>query len=238
MNVLPQHKKYIEERFARAELSEEPFPHMRVRDVLPPEVYREMEAALPPPAEVKRALLRDRFRRWIKRAWRLPKPDPVYFYISNEAKAGHLDSYAAEWHRRFGGYVGLVERLLHERLRVQQPWHSGQRVFFFRPTGWAIPPHVHPRAELTNTLIYFPSSENTVEQGTLLYRARPGVTLKGESGTAEYGSDQLEPVTIVPYLPNTLVTWINTPGSVHSSIEIAGGAPRRYLYFVSVRAEH
>jgi hypothetical protein len=238
VDVLPQHKKYIEERFARAQVSEEPFPHLCVRDVLPPELYRDMEAALPPAAEVTRALRRDRLRRWMRRAWRLPKPDPVYFYISGEAKAGHLDAYAPEWHRRFSGYVGLVETLLHERLRVQQPWHSGQRVFFFRPTGWAIPPHVHPRAELTNTLIYFPSPENTVEQGTLLYRPRPGATLQGTSGTAEYRSDQLEPAAIVPFLPNTLVTWVNTPEAVHGSIEIAGAAPRRYLYFVSTRAEH
>ena len=45
-------------------------------------------------------------------------------------------------------------------------------------------------------------------------------------------------MTIVPYLPNTLVAWVNTPEALHGSIEIAGGAPRRYLYFVSLRTDH
>jgi len=236
--MLPQYQDYIREKFSRAPVSEAPFPHLCIRDVLPAELYREMEEALPARAEVARALTRDRLRRWARRPWRVPKADPVYFYISADATAGHLDAYAAEWHRRFGDYIALVETLLHERLRVQEPWVSGQRVFFFRPTGWAIPPHVHPRSEITNTMIYFPSSQNLVEQGTLLYRPRPGAKLKPSSDTAEYDSGELEPAAIIPYLPNTLISWVNTPAAVHGSIELAGAPARRYLYFVSSRAPH
>jgi hypothetical protein len=198
-----------------------------------------MEAALPAPSEVTAAIRRDTWRRWAKRFWRRPQPDPVYFYLSPEAKAGHLDRYAADWHRRFGGYVSLVESLLHERFRIQQPWLSGQRVFFFRPAGWAIPPHVHPSAELTNNMIYFPTTQNTAEQGTLLYRPR-GNGMSGQEGsptTVEYRREELEPVSIIPFLPNTLISWINSPAAMHGSIEIVGGAQRRYLYFVSLRRD-
>ena len=236
--MLARHQDYIREKFSRAAVAEEPFPHLCIRDALPLELYREMEDALPARAEVRRALTRDRLRRWARRPWRWPDAGPVYFYVSADAMAGHLDGYAAEWHRRFGDYIALVETLLHERLRVQEPWVSGQRVFFFRPTGWAIPPHVHPRSEVTNTMIYFPSAQNLVEQGTLLYRPRPNAKLKRSSDTAEYDSAELEPATIIPYLRNTLISWVNTPDAVHGSIEIAGAPARRYLYFVSSRAPH
>jgi hypothetical protein len=236
--MLPTYRDYIREKFSRATMSEDPFPHLYIRDALPPELYREMETALPAASEVRGALRRDRLRRWARRPWRLPNPDPVYFYVSAEAKAGDLDAYSAEWHRRFGDTIALVETLLHERLRVQEPWVSGQRVFFFRPTGWAIPPHVHPRSEVTNTMIYFPSRENLPEQGTLLYRPRPNVELRPSPGAEQYDSGDLEPAAIIPYLPNTLISWVNTPGAVHGSTEIAGAPARRYLYFVSSRAPH
>ena len=127
--MLPNYRDYIREKFLRATMSEDPFPHLYIRDALPPELYREMETALPAASEVRGALRRDRLRRWARRPWRLPNPDPVYFYVSAEAKAGDLDAYSAEWHRRFGDTIALVETLLHERLRVQEPWVSGQRVF-------------------------------------------------------------------------------------------------------------
>jgi hypothetical protein len=236
--MLPKHQQYIRDKFARAAVALEPFPHLHIRDVLPPELYQEMEAALPPPREVKSAIRHDQLRRWVRRAWRRPRPDPVYFYVSAEAKAGHLDRYAPEWQRRFGDYLVLVENLLHERFRIQEPWLSGQRVFFFRPAGWAIQPHVHPSAELTNTMIYFPSAQNTVEQGTLLYRPRANGALAASQVTVEHKREELEPVAIIPFLPNTLISWINTPTAMHGSIEIAGGAQRRYLYFVSLRKDH
>jgi len=77
-----------------------------------------------------------------------------------------------------------------------------------------------------------------VEQGTLLYRPRPGAKLKPSRATAEYDSGELEPAAIIPYLPNTLISWVNTPAAVHGSIEIAGAPARRYLYFVSSRVPH
>jgi hypothetical protein len=234
--MLSKYDEYIREKFSRAAVNEDPFPHLWIRDALPPKLYEEMERALPARAELARAFRRDQLQRWARRPWRLPNLDPVYFYISAYAKVGHLDTYSVEWHRRFGEYIGLVETLLHERLRVQQPWVSGQRVFFFRPTGWAIPPHVHPRSELTNTMIYFATPHNPVEQGTLLYRPRPDVRLQPSVGTEQYDSAELEPAAIIPYLPNTLISWVNTPEAVHGSIEVAGAPARRYLYFVSSRA--
>src|SRR6185369_5194296 len=103
--MFPRYQDYIREKFSRAPVSEAPFPHLCIRDVLPAELYREMEEALPARAEVTRALTRDRLRRWARRPWRLPKPDPVYFYISGVAEAWQKDAYAAEWHRRFGDYI-------------------------------------------------------------------------------------------------------------------------------------
>ena len=238
--MLPRHEQYIKDKFAKAIPAPDPFPHLCIRDVLPPELYREMEDALPSTAEVKRSILKASFmRKPPRRFWEMLRLAPAYFYISPNAKAGtKLDRYAADWHRQFGDYIALVEGLLHERLRVQEPWSSGQRVFFFRPAGWSIAPHVHSSVELTNTIIYFPTPQNTVEQGTLFYRPLAGVDLKPIATTVEYGRGSVEPAAIIPFLPNMLISWINSPASIHGSIEIAGGALRRYLYFISVQKGH
>ena len=77
--MLPTYRDYIREKFSRATMSEDPFPHLYIRDALPPELYREMETALPAASEVRGALRRDRLRRWARRPWRLPNPDPGVF---------------------------------------------------------------------------------------------------------------------------------------------------------------
>ena len=122
--------------------------------------------------------------------WRVPKPDPVYFYLSSEAKAGHLDAYGPEWHRRFAGYVA----------RGDSRASAGAATLGFGRARVLLPAdgmgHSYPmciRAPLTNTLIYFPSDENTAEQGTLLYRRKSGLKLQDQERDRPIRQQALEP---------------------------------------------
>jgi hypothetical protein len=71
----------------------------------------------------------------------------------------------------YNRYISILEQLLHRKLRCQD-WATGQRMFFYRPAGWAITPDTHGQAELLNALISFPSPQNASEQGTFFYRPR------------------------------------------------------------------
>jgi hypothetical protein len=234
--MLKAHEDWIMAKFSTAELETEPFPYIYIRDILPLSLYQEMAAATPSERMFRRAVTVDQIWRTLTtpriRFWR-PVETIAFFNVSDQGAPDRFTAYSRDWHKRFTGYIDLIEKQMHERLGTNVPWEPGQRVFFYRPVGWSIAPHTHPKSELTNAMIYFPTVHNMPEQGTLLYRPRPDRSLAASSGTDLFSRQDLEPTTIIPFLPNTLIAWINSAISVHGTVEVAHSAARRYLYFVS-----
>jgi hypothetical protein len=230
---------YIRARIAAAVVKTDPFQHMLIRDVLPPELYAELDAAQPSEDEWRagaqrqymRTRQRGRLRFWLTTPRR---PQTVHFHVWDQPDQTDFGDYSVPFHQKAGHYISAIETAVHAKLR-RQDWTPGQRVFFYRESGWAIDPHTHPAAELTNNILYFPSPENSSEQGTLFYRHKNGRPPQADD-TAEFRPQDLEVAAFIPYTPNTLISWINAPDSIHGSVEIAGAAARRYLYFVSLAA--
>jgi hypothetical protein len=232
----------IRRRFAEAQVAGDPFPHLIIRDVLPLTIYRAMEAAAPSTTEFQRAARRHRREqpfnlprlKSLIKFWRPVLPADASFHVSHEkVPTQGLERYSPIWRDRFGTCIDLINTLAHEKLKAPG-YIEGQRVFFFRPSGWAINPHHHVPQELLNLLLYFPSAENTPDQGTLLYRQRESSQTELVR-PIEHSKRSVEPAVIVPYLPNMMVAWLNSKQTVHGSIEIAGAAARRYLYINSTR---
>jgi hypothetical protein len=225
---------YIRERFAGAAVKDDPFPHIVIRDVLPPDLYAQMDAAQPSEAEWSRAVRRKSgwriSRHSMRRGLSLFRRDPAQIAISEERS--DFPSLSEIWRREFAPYLDLIDSLMHAKFK-RQDWRPGQRLFFYRPAGWAIVPHTHNETELTNSLLYFPAEDNITEQGTFLYR----YTGQDRPQHENFSHSDVEVAAFVPYTRNTLVSWINSPASVHGSMETAHSAARRYLYFVSERLD-
>jgi hypothetical protein len=235
--MTPGEEAHIRGHFGETSVIAEPFAHIFVREVLPWAVYHDMETAQPSIAECKRAAFARAWKpaRLASRLkfWRPLSPADALFYISRQRiPADGLERYSSLWMERFGPYIELISVLAHQKLGAPE-YNVGQWVFMWRPSGWAITAHRHGEEELLNALLYFPSSENTQMQGTILYRQR-------KAGLADFAKmpamKDIEPAVSVPYLPNCLVAWLNGPNTFHGSAEIPGSAARRYLYMNSTRA--
>lgn len=230
----PDYARYIRDRFSAAAVNPDPFPHILIRDVLPADLYSSLDATQPTEREwrdgAQREYMRNR-KRGRLRFWRTsPRlPQTVHFAMDDAPEASDFSPYSAPFNKKAGPYVSLLETEIHAKFR-RQDWRPGQRLFFYREPGWAIEPHTHSAAELTNSLLYFPSAENSSDQGTFFYRRK---TCEPKDD-AVFRPQDLEVSAFIPYTPNTLISWVNSPDSVHGSVEIAGAASRRYLYFVSL----
>jgi hypothetical protein len=222
------YESYIRARFAGAVVNTDPFPHLVIRDVLPADLYAEMEAAQPSEDEWRDAIRRRvGLAKRLKRKFLGAKFELPAAQIPLSSEDSDFPERSVAWRERFGPYVDLIDNLMHAKFK-RQDWRPGQRIFFYRPQGWAIAPHTHSDIELTNSLLYFPSKDNITEQGTFLYRH---VGAEQE----HYDHSDVEVAAFIPYTRNTLLSWVNTPSSVHGSMETAHSAARRYLYFVGER---
>lgn len=236
----PAHENYIRVRFASCNVNDEPFRHICIRDVLPPDLYAEMEATFPSRKELERANTANRLRYFAKhpriRFWRAPA-EPIGVYISQVAPNGRFPEQSRALKERYADCIDLVEALIHEKLGTANLWKPGQRLLYWRPSGWSVVPHTHSESELANAMIYFPTDANTPDQGTIFYRKRGDGPPKWTTGTDVFDPRDVEPVAIIPFVPNTLISWLNSPMAIHGSVELAGGAARAYVYFVSERKQ-
>jgi hypothetical protein len=105
--------------------------------------------------------------------------------------------------------------------------------FCRRMRGWTIDPHTHDVGQAIQWMLYFPLPRSTEDQGTMFYRlikpkAVAGKKLRG--GSLWFDADEIEYCFMVPYRPNTLVAFLNTPYSVHGTVDIPRMVARRYFF--------
>jgi hypothetical protein len=251
------YERHIRERFAAAAVALEPFPHLVVRDVLPAGLYEEIEANCPSALECFVSTLRVQWRRSRPMLGvRLPRPyrtqqQAMISFRPGDLTTPPLGRYIDRW-SRYRPYFDLVDYLTIKAyepvtvayaaqlrragfIRQPQPLQIGQGIFTHRTETWRIPPHVHASAQIIQGMIYFPLPGSTPEQGTVLYRLKGRKSVPGADlmRTFEFAADEVEEAGLMPYHPNTLASFLNTPLSIHASPDVPGPA-RRYTFTAAV----
>lgn len=246
--MTPEHEAYIRRRFAVAAVQNEPFPHLVIRDVLPPQVYEEMNADCPSQLRHVVASVLATGGRPLRRYWQ----QPMFALRPNNETTASLGSFARQWQNRYTPYIDLIDRLTIEAYRpaaeafmsqlrragfmtAPSKIHLGQSIFTHRTEWWQIPPHVHASAQIIQSMIYFPLPGSSPEQGTVLYRLkRPKHVPAAElMQTYTFTAGEVERAGQMPYHPNTLASFLNTPLAIHASPDIPGPS-RRYTFTAAV----
>lgn len=235
MNI--EEEKYIRDKFKTNRIEREPFPHLYVENILPPHIYAEIIAALPSAVQI--ALLPPMQIKDTTRAFEVRAGAPT---------SPGLEDMAKVWEQRFKPYTDLVDELtakmfgphvrLHRRRMKRRGWSvndpkavAGQSMFCFRGPGWEIPPHTHDINQTVQSMIYFPDMPYGDEQGTYLYKRPPFLfDLRLKPFLRTKVRRLLWGKKLLPYRPNTLVSFLNSPRSVHGTKNIEGLAPRRYIF--------
>jgi hypothetical protein len=246
----PEFETYIRERFAGARVNEDPFPHLVIRDVLPPALYAEMKICLPTSQKWMLAALADSLsekrqrlglplalaglaRSYVKRTLM----QPMFALRPDNQTSAVLSTYSDRWIKRFRLYIDLVDDLTAHAFapHLNGTTKRGQSVFC-RRIEWAISPHVHDRQQSIQSMIYFAKDDTAPERGTILYRPKRGGEVPSLSDrTVHVDASRLEQVTVMPYYPNTLASFVNIEHSFHSPPLTAGSA-RDYVFTGSLWA--
>ncbi|HUC64004.1 MAG TPA: hypothetical protein VMA53_01170 [Stellaceae bacterium] len=225
--------RYIEGRIADATIIGRPYPYIYVREIFPAALYQAMTRDLPEPE-----------------AWENSGVAEPHFDIIGGNTSDGLETAAQMWRERYSGYIDLLNRLLAAKFSSQidavfgrygklglingtPEIFTGQSLFCQRPSGWQITPHAHNIAEVLQSLIYFPLTGSDTGLGTRLFETSLRAELSRIDIQHKDGSFARERVWFfesVPYEPNALFTFLNSPIAVHSAEDTAHEPPRRYIF--------
>lgn len=241
-----EHERYIRTRFAAATVHDDPFPYLEIDGILPPDLYETMNAAAPGPVYCAALIALSRLKS--------STPMPVHFALrKNNFSSPGLLRFEKSW-ERFADVITLVDELIlatfrpriarylsvlrHRGLiRAETSIDLGQAIFCHRTRGWEIGPHLHNISQLVQSMIYFPLPGSKPEQGTLFYRFRDRGRHMAASDlqhTIMIPMSAIEEAVSITYEPNKLVSWLNTPLSVHASSNIT--SPNRRYTFTAISA--
>ena len=230
----------------------DPFPHLVVDDAVDPELYRELEAALPP-AET---LLRGR-----------PLENNTPYHYSAEhllALASPLWREFAEVHTSAAFFAEVVAlfgdtiRTLHPKLKTQagkpleamkssirfvEPFADAAldcQIVYGSPVTHSTRAHrVHVDREvaLYAGLLYFRRDDDRSSGGDLeLYRFRGSARAYDEARNVE--DALVERVKTIPYAANRLVFFIHSPVALHGvSVRSVTPCPRMHVNFLAELGE-
>ena len=231
---------HISQAIRMADMRTDPFEHIVVEQVLPPEVYDLACAAIPPEVffddhdPIKRNL--------------------VFPVVFGPALGSHV------WNFVDGVIAGrmiqpaVIERF-HEPLQHHYdtifgpafrakanalPHRSGSGRLMLRRRGYHLDPHRDPKRSLLTCLLYLARPGDSETHGTQLFRVhddREASYKQTYYPEAEGGRCEL--VTVVPFRPNTMLVFLNSSGAHGATIPAdASEDVARYSYQFYVAPEN
>jgi hypothetical protein len=229
----------VMQRVAATPLRLEPFEHLYVEEVFPPAIY----------AELQRLRLADAVYTPLNKTARVsPKysasrlccfpPQLEESGATAEQKAfwgGLFAAFMAHevrqlWLQRFKAAVEDNLRLLAAALeRAKRVRVSSELLLMRDKAAYALGPHTDNRAKLISVLFYLAPDESAAELGTTLYRPKDPAFLC--PGGPHHPRRLFEPVTTLPYRPNTLLAFPKSQRCFHGVEPVAEGRQRDLLLY-------
>lgn len=228
-------EQYTLYQIANAPLREHPFPHILVRDVFEPALYRRMmENLLPPelmrPIKEERPVNRkypdERFVYTLARDRIDALPQP-YRDFWDELTRWLLDTpFAVTLFNKFGTFI-------HQRFGAGQPAFHNEALLVDDRVRYALGPHTDAPSKVITLLFYLPADESRTHLGTSIYAPRdPSFNCPGGP---HHPYELFDRVVTMPYLPNTLFAFFKNDRSFHGVEPIRDRDYRRHLLLYDIK---
>lgn len=250
LNVLDHVLRAVRE--GRAAIEREPFPHLVVEDVLPPDLYDTIESRFPTTAYVAQTEAPEDNRTYLRTSDASLADDalPDFWRSFIEANSAHTVFQSAceiwgddirERHPGLATNFGKeLEAFTTARRSGKGDSPANRRADLMIDCQFGVNtpvtaigtprgPHVDRGAKLFSALLYVRDEKDESTGGEYeLFRLRRGPFPK--SKMKKVPERYLEPVKKVPYRPNQIVMWMNTPDAVHAvAPRSITPFPRRYI---------
>jgi len=222
---------HVQQAITDAELLTDPFPHMVVTDVVPPDVYKLMLRAIPPAdffgdKDLTKQNLRipvDRCPELTTRVWQ---------FVDDTARNVVVPAVVARFREPlWQHYETLFGQALAARAAALPQAPNGGRVMLRRP-GYHLSPHRDPKRSMLTCLMYLAAPGADESYGTKIFRVSGD---QESSYTQTYYPEQngatCELAKTVPFRPNSMLVFLNGTGA-HGA-DIPADAPpdlERYSY--------
>lgn len=243
----------LPERIGPGDIRREPFPHLLVPNALPPATYAQLEAAWPTLDQVAGPGPLDNNRLYKLAASQVvDNPEiaaPWRAFFSYHTSTDFLRQVAAVWadelyllHPDFRAVFGCPLQDLTALRRHPGKRHNSRNregdIMLDCQFGMNSPvrepssvrgPHLDNPAKLFVGLLYFRAPGDDSTGGELqLYRPPSGRRARHSGSRVDPAS--VEIAASIPYAPNTLVMWLNSPLAIHGvSPRSVTPRPRRYI---------
>jgi hypothetical protein len=241
----------------RGQIVYEPYPHVVVPEALDPALYAELAAAFPSFEQVVGARTVGNNKVYLRNAIDVidhPEIPVIWrhffaFHVSDAFFREMLDFWRGAIARefpdleaRFGKPLDQLTVGLRRRGLAKTPENLEADVQMDVQFGVNSPareassvrgPHVDKPEKLYAALLYFRHPDDVASGGDLeLHRFRTGH--RSFDARRDLRERDVECFRLVRYAPNTLVSWLNTQGSLHGVTPRAlAPVPRRYVNFLA-----
>jgi hypothetical protein len=226
-------------KIANAPINPFPFPHLYVRDVFPPDFYRELRTHLPPPGALKslRSLgrvtgdypdTRQVLPLSVDAVQTLDEPYRSFWdglaswLLSGQFGQILLPRFAEFLESRFGD---LRQVRFHDEALLVQDYST-----------YSLGPHSDSPSKVAAFLFYLPQDETLSHLGTSLYVPK-SPDLRFPSGPHHKFAD-FERVATMPFLPNSLFAFLKTDTSFHGVEPITEPNIRRDLLLYDIKVHN
>ncbi len=218
-----------------AKIIEEPFPHMVVPDVVNNDFYKQMLAIMPTEEAWKDVAGIGQPNLALR--WGSASSFPTSVVMDWAKFSDVFLALDLALLNKFRPYLEIYLRALYTAKLTKgdevtfEQLQLGSAVLCERTPSWWIEPHLHDLTQVVQSMLYMPySGTEGIQNGTILYRLKrsrkiPSRMLFKEEdprngarrAALTFEEDELEEAARLPYQPNTLVAWINTPQAIHAS---------------------
>ena len=216
-----------------------PFPHIYVRDVFPPDYYREIRASLPSREAFRTLTALGRVGEGYSESRLVLPMTPNHLERVPEPMRGFWSRLSA-W--MLGGsfgqvMVGKFGEFVQQRLGDLSALRFHDEALLVQDyTRYALGPHTDSPAKVLSFLFYLPADDSRAHLGTSLYVPRDSEFLC--PGGPHHSFDLFRRVCAMPYLPNALFAFPKSANSFHGVEPLAQAEVRRDLLLYDIKVEN
>lgn len=225
-------RSHICDAIGRAEIGTDPTSHLVIHEILPPEFYDLLIAAIPPAESFpERDPLKqdlemealDAAPELTRRVWRFFDEEVVRGVLApamlERFREAVIDHYSETGGREFGARAaGIPHRTVAGRIQLRRP-------------GYHLRPHLDPKRVAVTGLLYLARDGESEEYGTQLFRVdRPFVASGMKTFFPEEAGLTCELARTVPFRPNTLLAFVNSRAAHGATLPPGAPLEERYAY--------
>jgi hypothetical protein len=230
-------EQYTLYQIANAPLRLHPFPHILVREVFEPALYRAMlEHLLPPELMQPIKQVRSVGSEYSEQRFVFPlAPEPLGKLPP--PYLGFWEGFAA-WLLDLPLAYALLDKFapfVRERFGAEPPVFYNESMLVDDRTQYSLGPHTDALNKLITLLFYLPADASRPHLGTSIYAPRdPAFRCPGGP---HYPFEMFERVVTMPYVPNTLFAFFKTDNSFHGVEPLRDENVRRHLLFYDLKSD-